>query len=78
MKFNDKLYDDSYSINFLKYQPPPKNLDHLQRSAVYKMIHEMEPPPKGISTRTEKILAAEDYLKMVKYDVSHILFLNTN
>ncbi|CAH0557345.1 unnamed protein product [Brassicogethes aeneus] len=51
-----------YSINFLKYTPPPKNLDYLQRSEVYKLIHDQEPPVRGISTRMEKIMSEQDYL----------------
>lgn len=49
------------SINFLKYQPPPKNLDYLQNSEVYRLVHDMEPPIRGISNRAEKILAEQDY-----------------
>ncbi|XP_019871448.1 glutamic acid-rich protein isoform X3 [Aethina tumida] len=51
-----------YSINFLKYQPPPKNLDYLQRSEVYKLVHDMDPPVRGISSRVEKILSEQDYV----------------
>ncbi|CAH1108901.1 unnamed protein product [Psylliodes chrysocephalus] len=50
-----------YRINFMKYTPPPKKLDHLQRSEVYRLIHGMEPPTKGITTRPEKILPEQDY-----------------
>ncbi|XP_049822048.1 glutamic acid-rich protein isoform X2 [Aethina tumida] len=49
-------------INFLKYQPPPKNLDYLQRSEVYKLVHDMDPPVRGISSRVEKILSEQDYV----------------
>ncbi|XP_023309760.1 uncharacterized protein LOC108905998 isoform X2 [Anoplophora glabripennis] len=48
-------------INFLKYQPPPKNLDYLQRSEVYRLVHDMEPPVRGITSRAEKVLAEQDY-----------------
>ncbi|XP_015835605.2 mRNA export factor GLE1 isoform X1 [Tribolium castaneum] len=48
-------------INFLKYQPPPKNLDYLQRSDVYKLVHDLEPPVRGISSRASKILSEQDY-----------------
>ncbi|XP_045470606.1 RB1-inducible coiled-coil protein 1 isoform X2 [Harmonia axyridis] len=50
-----------YKINFLKYTPPAKNLEYLQRSDVYRLVHDMEPPVRGISLRSEKILAAQDY-----------------
>ncbi|XP_030749515.1 uncharacterized protein PFB0765w isoform X2 [Sitophilus oryzae] len=48
-------------INFLKYQPPPKNLDYLQKSEVYRLIHGMEPPVRGVGARAEKILSERDY-----------------
>ncbi|KAK9721579.1 hypothetical protein QE152_g20795 [Popillia japonica] len=50
-----------YRINFLKYQPPPKNLEHLQKSAVYRLVHDIEPPPRGVIARDTKILAEQDY-----------------
>ncbi|XP_044752688.1 uncharacterized protein LOC123312366 isoform X2 [Coccinella septempunctata] len=50
-----------YKINFLKYTPPPKNLGYLQQSEVYRLVHGMEPPVRGISLRSEKILAEQDY-----------------
>ncbi|XP_068905881.1 glutamic acid-rich protein isoform X4 [Tenebrio molitor] len=53
-----------YSINFMKYQPPPKNLDYLQRSDVYKLVHDLEPPIRGISSRVSKILAEQDYYEV--------------
>ncbi|KAH1013373.1 hypothetical protein HUJ04_002369, partial [Dendroctonus ponderosae] len=49
------------SINFLKYQPPPKNLDYLQKSEVYRLIHDMEPPVRGVGARAEIILSEKDY-----------------
>ncbi|XP_072402758.1 uncharacterized protein [Diabrotica undecimpunctata] len=48
-------------INFMKYTPPPKNLDHLQNSEVYRLIHGMEPPTRGITIRPEKIMPEQDY-----------------
>nr|XP_023013821.1 eukaryotic translation initiation factor 5B-like isoform X1 [Leptinotarsa decemlineata] len=53
-------------INFLKYQPPPKNLDYLQRSEVYRLVHDMEPPVRGIVSRPEKILPEQDYYEATK------------
>ncbi|GJQ86449.1 hypothetical protein Trydic_g10356 [Trypoxylus dichotomus] len=50
-----------YRINFLKYQPPPRNLEHLQKSAVYRLVHDIEPPPRGVIARDSKILAEQDY-----------------
>ncbi|CAH1975512.1 unnamed protein product [Acanthoscelides obtectus] len=51
-----------YSINFKKYEPPPKSLEHLQYSEVYKMLQEEEPArPRGIAARPEKIPAVQDY-----------------
>lgn len=58
-----------YRINFLKYQPPPKNLEHLQNSAVYRLVHDMEPALKGIGTRDTKILAEQDYYSEVSYRI---------
>lgn len=48
-------------INFLKYQPPPRNLDYLQRSEVYRLVHDMEPPVKGVARRPSKVLSEQDY-----------------
>ncbi|KAJ8913518.1 hypothetical protein NQ315_017069 [Exocentrus adspersus] len=54
-------------INFLKYQPPPKNLDYLQRSEVYRLVHDMEPPVlRGIVSRAEKVPAVQDYYEATK------------
>ncbi|CAG9824980.1 unnamed protein product [Phaedon cochleariae] len=53
-------------INFLKYQPPPKNLDYLQRSEVYRLVHDMEPPVRGIVSRPEKVLPEQDYYEASK------------
>ncbi|KAF7266378.1 hypothetical protein GWI33_020403 [Rhynchophorus ferrugineus] len=50
-------------INFLKYQPPPKNLDYLQKSEVYRLVHGMEPPLRGVGARAEKILSENDYYR---------------
>ncbi|XP_017784603.1 PREDICTED: titin homolog isoform X2 [Nicrophorus vespilloides] len=52
---------ETKKINFLKFQPPPKKMDHLQHSEVYKIIHDLEPPAKGILARPEMILSEEDY-----------------
>nr|XP_022913694.1 trichohyalin-like [Onthophagus taurus] len=57
-------------INFLKYQPPPKNLDYLQKSAVYRLIHEMDPPPQGIVSRDITVLAEQDYYGQVEVSES--------
>ncbi|KAL1491452.1 hypothetical protein ABEB36_012050 [Hypothenemus hampei] len=48
-------------INFLKFEPPPKNLDYLQKSEVYRLIHDMEPPVRGVCARAEKVLSEKDY-----------------
>lgn len=56
-----------FRINFLKYQPPAKSLDYLQRSEVYRLVHDMEPPVKGIARRPSKILSEEDYYQKVLY-----------
>ncbi|XP_066255296.1 glutamic acid-rich protein isoform X1 [Euwallacea similis] len=48
-------------INFLKFEPPAKNLDYLQKSEVYRLIHDMEPPVRGVGARAEKILSEKDY-----------------
>lgn len=59
------LFSSCCRINFLKYQPPPKNLDYLQRSEVYRLVHDMEPPIKGIARRPSKILSEQDYYEKV-------------
>ncbi|CAG9854523.1 unnamed protein product [Phyllotreta striolata] len=53
-------------INFMKNTPPPKSLDHLQRSEVYRLIHGMEPSTRGITSRPEKILPEQDYYEASK------------
>ncbi|CAG9771774.1 unnamed protein product [Ceutorhynchus assimilis] len=60
--YSEVIVGKTKGINFLKYQPPPKNLDYLQRSEVYRLIHDMEPPVKGVGARAEKILSEKDYL----------------
>ncbi|CAH0557344.1 unnamed protein product [Brassicogethes aeneus] len=60
--YSEVIVGKAKGINFLKYTPPPKNLDYLQRSEVYKLIHDQEPPVRGISTRMEKIMSEQDYL----------------
>lgn len=50
-----------FRINFLKYTPAPKNMDYLQRSEVFRMLHETEEPKRGIAARPGKIAAEEDY-----------------
>ncbi|XP_044742546.1 PDZ and LIM domain protein 5-like isoform X2 [Chrysoperla carnea] len=48
-------------INFLKYKPePPKSLDHLKHSEVYKMVHSLDLPTRGIAGRPSLVLAEED------------------
>ncbi|XP_063934575.1 golgin subfamily A member 6-like protein 22 isoform X2 [Zophobas morio] len=59
--YSEVIVGKTKGINFLKYQPPPKNLDYLHRSDVYKLVHDLEPPVRGISNRTSKILAEQDY-----------------
>ncbi|KAK9722219.1 hypothetical protein QE152_g19798 [Popillia japonica] len=59
--FSEVIVGRTMGINFLKYQPPPKNLEHLQKSAVYRLVHDIEPPPRGVIARDTKILAEQDY-----------------
>uniref|UniRef100_A0A1Y1NEW9 PDZ domain-containing protein n=2 Tax=Photinus pyralis TaxID=7054 RepID=A0A1Y1NEW9_PHOPY len=59
--YSETIVGHTKGINFLKYQPPPKNLDYLQKSEVYKLIHDMEPPAKGIATRPGVVAAEQDY-----------------
>lgn len=59
--FSEVIVGKTKGINFLKYQPPPKNLDYLQKSEVYRLIHGMEAPVKGVEARAEKILSEKDY-----------------
>ncbi|XP_056647367.1 glutamic acid-rich protein-like isoform X1 [Diorhabda sublineata] len=55
-------------INFMKYTPPARNLDHLQRSEVYRLIHDSEKTAtsRGIVARPEKILPEQDYYEATK------------
>ncbi|KRT84299.1 hypothetical protein AMK59_1486 [Oryctes borbonicus] len=59
--FSEVIVGHTKGINFLKYQPPPKNLEHLKKSAVYRLVHDIEPPPRGVIARDSKILAEQDY-----------------
>lgn len=43
-----------------------KNLDYLQRSEVYRLIHDADPPNKGIAARSEVVLSEQDYYQNVK------------
>ncbi|XP_068905878.1 probable inactive protein kinase DDB_G0270444 isoform X1 [Tenebrio molitor] len=62
--YSEVIVGKMKGINFMKYQPPPKNLDYLQRSDVYKLVHDLEPPIRGISSRVSKILAEQDYYEV--------------
>ncbi|XP_037911267.1 titin isoform X2 [Hermetia illucens] len=47
-------------VNFLKYKKPEKHID-LEKSEVYKVIHELDHSPKrGIEFRPEKVVAEAD------------------
>ncbi|KAF2901929.1 hypothetical protein ILUMI_04253 [Ignelater luminosus] len=59
--YSEVLTGRTKGINFLKYQPPPKNLDYLQNSEVFKLVHDMDPPRRGIAARPGKIASEEDY-----------------
>ncbi|KAK4879368.1 hypothetical protein RN001_007514 [Aquatica leii] len=59
--YSETIIGHTKGINFLKYEPPPKNLDYLQKSDVYKLIHDMDPPPRGIATRAEIVIPEQDY-----------------
>ncbi|KAF5289899.1 hypothetical protein FQA39_LY14961 [Lamprigera yunnana] len=59
--YSETIVGHVKGINFLKYQPPPKNLEYLQKSEVYKLIHNMDAPARGIATRPETIASEQDY-----------------
>ncbi|XP_060517139.1 glutamic acid-rich protein isoform X2 [Cylas formicarius] len=59
--YSEVLVGKTKGINFLKYQPPPKNLSYLQNSEVYRLIHGMDQPMRGVGVRAEKILSEKDY-----------------
>ncbi|KAK5646145.1 hypothetical protein RI129_004609 [Pyrocoelia pectoralis] len=65
--YSETIVGHTMGINFLKYQPPPKNLDYLQKSEVYKLIHDMEPPARGIATRPGRVASEQDYYEKVRY-----------
>nr|XP_026483135.1 uncharacterized protein LOC113391391 isoform X2 [Vanessa tameamea] len=51
---------NAIGVNFMKYQKPPKGLDHLQHSEVYKAIHNMdEAPPKRVAMLMPSIAEAD-------------------
>ncbi|KAG4078071.1 hypothetical protein HA402_002122 [Bradysia odoriphaga] len=57
-------------INFLKYKKPEKDLSNLNRSEVFRIIHNIEKDPKhGIQVRPPKVLAEED-VRSVKFTMS--------
>lgn len=58
-------FNVGYRINFLKYQPVPVPLDHLKHSEVFKLVHDLEPAPRGIPARSGKAHAEEDYYNQV-------------
>lgn len=54
-----------YRVNFLKYKKPEKDLSNLDRSEVFKIIHNMEYQPRsGIQVRPPKVMAEEDVRKV--------------
>lgn len=59
------IVDVGYRINFLKYEPVPVPLDHLKNSEVFKLVHDLEPAPRGIPARSGKAHAEEDYYNQV-------------
>lgn len=56
----------------MKYQGPPKNMDYLQRSEVFRLLHEMEPAQKGIAARPSKVVAEQDYYRESGIELSLI------
>ncbi|XP_050359933.1 uncharacterized protein LOC126779858 [Nymphalis io] len=51
---------NAIGVNFMKYQKPPKGLDHLQHSEVYKAIHNMdEARPKRVAMLMPSIAEAD-------------------
>lgn len=49
-------------INFLKYKKPEKDLSNLNRSEVFKLIHNTDDQrPSGIALRPAKVLAVDDF-----------------
>lgn len=45
----------------MKYEKPPVNLDHLQNSATYKLIHNMEDTPLRRTDLLTPVVAEADY-----------------
>lgn len=58
-----------FRVNFLKYKKPEKDLSNLNRSEVFKIIHHIEREPRaGIPARPEKVMAADDVIR-VSHDI---------
>lgn len=51
-----------YRVNFLKYKKPERDLSNLNRSEVFKLIHDAESQPAfRISDRPPKVFSADDF-----------------
>lgn len=60
-------------VNFLKYKKPEKHID-LEKSEVYKVIHELDHSPKrGIEFRPEKVVAEADVRSVSCQNDCHLL-----
>ncbi|XP_047522974.1 uncharacterized protein LOC125061545 [Pieris napi] len=55
---------NAIGVNFMKYEKPPPQLDHLQHSEVYKAIHEMDQKPLKKVEMLKPAIAASDYVEL--------------
>ncbi|XP_072946974.1 uncharacterized protein Zasp67 isoform X1 [Epargyreus clarus] len=63
---SEVIQGKAMGINFMKYEKPPVSLDHLQRSEVYKVVHNLdETPLKRVETLTP-VIAESDYRERVR------------
>lgn len=53
-------------VNFMKYQKPPPALDHLQRSEVFKAIHNMDEAPTKKVEMLRPAFAEADYRERMR------------
>ncbi|CAH2083714.1 unnamed protein product [Euphydryas editha] len=76
MEYNEELIQETLTaqaevikgkaigVNFMKYQKPLPGLDHLQRSEVYKAIHNMDEPSSKKVEMLRPAFAAADYREL--------------
>lgn len=49
----------------MKYEKPPVSLDHLQKSEVYKVVHNMDETPLKRVELLTPVIAEADYREVI-------------